>query len=85
MGKEFIADRPEIERELKAAIKTVARHMRIFLSRKNRIEYERKRIDLFAKYLPKVAKFSTELAGKKRIPDIEPLLRSVRRHGQKED
>jgi DNA topoisomerase-6 subunit B len=85
VGKEFIADRPEIEREIKAAIKTVARYMRIFLSRKNRIEHERKRIDLFAKYLPKVAKFSTELAGKKKTPDIEPLLRSIRRYGKKED
>jgi DNA topoisomerase-6 subunit B len=85
VGKEFIADRPEIEREIKAAIKTVARHMRIFLSRKNRIEYERKRINLFARYLPKVAKFSTELAGKRKIPDIEPLMRSMKRYGEKED
>lgn len=85
VGKEFIADRPEIEREIKAAIKTVARHMRIFLSRKNRIEHERKRIDLFGRYLPQIAKFSTELAGKKKIPDIQPLLRSIRRYGQKED
>ena len=85
VGKEFIADRPEIEREIKAAIKTVARHLRIFLSRKNRIEYERKRIDLFATYLPQVAKFSTELAGKRKMPNIDPLLRSIRRYGEKED
>ena len=85
VGKEFIADRPEIEREIKAAIKTVARYMRIFLSRKSRIEYERKRINLFERYLPKVAKFSTELAGKRKTPNIEPLLRSMRRYGKKEE
>lgn len=85
VGKEFIADRPEIEREIKAAIKSVARHLRIFLSKKISIEYERRRIDLFSKYMPKVAKFSTDLAGKKKVPDIKPLMRSIRRYGEKED
>jgi len=85
VGKESIADRPEIEREIKAAIKSVSRHLRVYLSRKLRIEHEKKRIDLFSRYLPKVAKFSTDLAGKRKVPDIEPLLRSMRRYGKKED
>jgi len=85
VGKEFIADRPEIEREVKTAIKNVARRLRLFLSKKISIEYERKRIDLFSRYLPKVAKFSTDLAGKRKVPDIKPLLRSIGRYGEKED
>lgn len=77
VGKEFIADRPDVEREVLNAIREVARRLSIFLSRKQHLERERKRLDVFSKYLPKIASFSTRLAKKKKEPDVRSLLRSV--------
>lgn len=79
VGKEFIADRPEVEQEILRGIRNVSRRLRLFLSKKISIERERKRLNVFAKYLPKIATFSTELAGKDEEPDIQPLLRSIDR------
>jgi len=74
VGKEFIADRPEIEREILNCIRSIARNLSKYLSRIEKHERDKKRIDLFKRYLPKIARFSTELAGRKKIPDIEPLI-----------
>jgi DNA topoisomerase-6 subunit B len=79
VGKEFIADLPEVEKEIRNGLNGIARRLSKFLSRKISVEYERKRQSVFAAYLPKIAKFSTDLSGKRRVPDIEPLLRSLRR------
>lgn len=85
VGKEFIADRPEVEEAILRGIREAARRLRRFLSRKMSIEHERRRIGIFSRYLPKIARFSTELAGKKKTPDIKPLLRSLRKYGEKEE
>ncbi|UCH02658.1 MAG: DNA topoisomerase VI subunit B [Candidatus Bathyarchaeota archaeon] len=77
VGKEFIADRPEIEREIKNGINNVARRLSRYLSKKISIAYQKQRVNIFQKYLPKIAQFSTKLAGKKKIPNIEPLVRSM--------
>jgi DNA topoisomerase-6 subunit B len=79
VGKEFIADRPEVRREILNGIRGAARKLRRFLTRKEHVARERRRLSVFSKYLPKIAQFSTELAGKKETPDIETLLRSVRK------
>ena len=84
VGKEFIADRPEIEHEILNALREVARQLRLYLSRKNYMEKERKRLDIFSKYLPKIASFSTKLADKVKEPDIESLLKGLRKHGTEE-
>lgn len=78
VGKEFIADRPEVKKEVLNAIREVARSMQHYLSRQEHVERERKRLNVFAKYLPKIARFSTDLAGKEKLPDIEQLLQSVK-------
>ncbi|HKZ94887.1 MAG TPA: DNA topoisomerase VI subunit B [Candidatus Bathyarchaeia archaeon] len=78
VGKEFIADRPEIKREILNAIRDAARDIQHFLSRRENVERERKRLSTFSKYLPKIAQFSTELAKKKYPPDISKLLKSVK-------
>jgi hypothetical protein len=49
------------------------------------VDKERKRLSIFGKYLPKIAQFSTTLAGKERLPDIEKLLKSVQKYGAEED
>jgi len=87
VGKEFIADRPEVEREIKNGINSVARRLAIFLTRKISVEHERKRIDIFSRYLPKVARFSSELAGEPTKQDsdyekmVKPLLHSLMKFG----
>jgi DNA topoisomerase-6 subunit B len=80
VGKEFIADRPEVEHEILNAIREVARQLSIYLSRKEYMEREMKRLDVFSKYLPKIASFSTKLSRKGEEPDVKPLLRSVRKY-----
>ncbi len=85
VGKEFIADREEVQNEILNAIREVARDLSLFLSKKIHIERERKRLDIFQKYLPKIASFSTKLAGKKKQPDVKPLIRSVLRYETTEE
>ncbi len=85
VGKEFIADRGEVKREVANALREVARQLQHFLSRREHVDKERKRLSIFGKYLPKIAQFSTTLAGKERLPDIEKLLKSVQKYGAEED
>lgn len=84
VGKEFIADRPEIRREVANELREVARQLQHFLSKREHVDREKKRLSIFAKYLPKIAQFSSILAGKERLPDIEKLLRSVQKFGAEE-
>ena len=84
VGKEFISDRPEVRREIANGLREVARQIQLFLSKREHVDKERKRLGLFSKYLPRIAEFSTQLAGKKRRLDIEKLLASVRKHGSEE-
>jgi len=79
VGKEFIADRPEVKREVLNGIREVARELQHFLSRREHVERERRRLSVFSKYLPKIAQFSTELAGREEPPNIERLLESVKK------
>ncbi|MHC1589669.1 MAG: DNA topoisomerase VI subunit B [Candidatus Hecatellaceae archaeon] len=76
VGKEFMADVPEIEREILNGVRDAVRDLSLFLSKKIAVEREKQRLDIFEKYLPKIARFSAELAGRK-PPDIKPLLKSV--------
>ncbi len=88
VGKEFIADRPEVAREIKNAISSVARKLAIFLTRKISVEHEKRRVDVFARYLPKIAKFSADLAGEQQkteseyVEMVKPLLRSLVKYGK---
>jgi DNA topoisomerase-6 subunit B len=85
VGKEFIADRPEVRSEILNGIREVARRLQTFLTKREHVEKERKRLSVFSKYLPKIARFSTDLAGKSEEPDIEKLLKSVRKHEEEGD
>jgi len=83
VGKEFIADRPEVKREIANALREAARRLRRFLTRKEYVRRERIRLNIFNRYLPKIAQFSTQLAGKNEFPDVKRLLKSVRKYGEK--
>ena len=84
VGKEFISDRPEVRREEANAMREVARQLQHFLARQEHVHNEKKRLGIFSKYLPKIAEFSTTLAGETRKPDIEKLLKSVQKYGAEE-
>jgi len=84
VGKEFISDRLEIRREVANALREVARKIHHFMSKREHVDKERKRISIFAKYLPRIAEFSTNLAGKETRPDIKKLITSVRKYGKEE-
>jgi DNA topoisomerase-6 subunit B len=79
VGKEFIADRPEVKSEILNGIREVARRLQTFLTKREHVAKERRRLSVFSKYLPKIAKFSTDLAGKQEEPNIELLLKNVRK------
>jgi DNA topoisomerase-6 subunit B len=85
VGKEFIADRPEVKSEILNGIREVARRLQMFLAKREHRAKEKKRLSVFSKYLPKIARFSTELAGKTEEPDIELLLKSVRKYEEEGD
>lgn len=77
VGKEYMADQPEVEKEVTNAIRTAARSLRLYIARSIRVARERRRLDIFNKYLPKIAEFSTKLSERGEQPDIEPLLQVV--------
>ena len=56
VGKESVDDVPEIEQELRNALREAARRLRDYLLKKKREEEARRRIVTFMKYAPEVAK-----------------------------
>lgn len=75
VGKEYIADRPEIEREITSGLRTVARELSKYLSRQRAIGEERRRINVFEKYLPMIARFLANTCGHRKVPDVSRLIR----------
>ncbi|MBS7648289.1 DNA topoisomerase VI subunit B [Candidatus Bathyarchaeota archaeon] len=75
VGKEYIADRPEIEREIINGLRTVARELSKYLSRQRAIVEERKRVNVFEKYLPMIARYLANTCGYKKPPDVSHLVR----------
>ena len=73
-GKENVADRQEIERELRLALQFLSRKLASFMSKRGQAEMAKKRANLYAKYIPLIAEFCTELAGKKKEPDFQKIL-----------
>ncbi|MBN2336714.1 DNA topoisomerase VI subunit B [Candidatus Bathyarchaeota archaeon] len=76
VGKEYMADQPAVEKEVTNAIREAARGVRAYINRRFRMARERRRLNIFAKFLPKIAEFSSKLA-EKDVPNIDPLLSVV--------
>ncbi len=74
VGKENVADRAEIERELRLALQFLSRKLSAYMSKKGQAEMAKKRANLYSKYLPLIAQFCTELAGKKKEPNYKKML-----------
>ncbi|WP_268541297.1 DNA topoisomerase VI subunit B [Candidatus Nitrosotenuis cloacae] len=77
VGKENVADRPEIEKELKLALQFLARKLSAYMSKKGLAEIEKKRSNLYQKYLPLIAQFATELAAKPKEPAYKKLIKDL--------
>ena len=75
-GKENVADRQEIERELRLALQFLSRKLSSFMSKRGQAEMAKKRANLYAKYIPMIAEFCTELSGKKKEPNYKKMLQS---------
>ena len=73
-GKENVADRQEIERELRLALQFLSRKLAAYMSKRGQAEMAKKRANLYAKYIPMIAQFCTELAGKKKEPNYQQIL-----------
>jgi DNA topoisomerase-6 subunit B len=84
VGKEFIADRAEVRREIANELREVSRQLQRFLSKREHVDREKKRLSIFAKYLPKIAQFSSTLAGKEKLPNVDKLIKSVQKYGAEE-
>jgi len=77
VGKEYMADQPEVEREITNALRGAARALRLYIARSIRIAHEKRRLNIFGKYLPKIAEFSAKLSDRETPPDVRPLLAAV--------
>ena len=75
VGKENVADRPEIERELRLALQFLSRKLSGYMSKKGQAEMAKKRANLYSKYLPLVAQFCTELSGNKKEPNYKKMIK----------
>ena len=75
VGKEIIADRPEVSKEILNGIREVTRQLERYLSRKEIVKKQVKRVDVFSLYLPKIAEFSAKLGGRSVSPDTNRLYR----------
>ncbi len=80
LGKEFIADIPEIEKEIKAAVRVLLRKLTKYAIGKERQRRLKRKIEIYKRYLGKIAEFSTKLVEKEEPPDISRLLRVVREY-----
>jgi len=76
VGKEYLADRIEVEREIKNAIREVLRKVYTYLSHKGSLEMVKRKTNIYSHFLPLIAKFSQELAGADILPRYKKLLES---------
>ncbi|MCD6488442.1 MAG: DNA topoisomerase VI subunit B [Desulfurococcales archaeon] len=74
VGKESVADVPEIEKELRLALREVARKLRIYLSKKIREEEKKRRIIVLARYIPEVARNLAIIASNGKGDKVDGIL-----------
>ena len=75
VGKEMLADQPEVRREILNGIREVARQLRRYMSRRERVRRQVRRLSIFSRFLPKIAEFSAGLVGLEKSPNIDKLYR----------
>ncbi|MHA1238827.1 MAG: DNA topoisomerase VI subunit B [Candidatus Odinarchaeia archaeon] len=76
VGKEFIADIPEVEHELNMALLDCARQVKSYFSSIDKDRVQSKRRNILSKYLSKIIEFSAKLAEKEPL-DAERIIKRV--------
>ncbi|MDV3292761.1 MAG: DNA topoisomerase VI subunit B [Nitrososphaerales archaeon] len=84
VGKEYIADRPEIEREIRNAAREALRRLGLYLSKMETRQAVQRKMNIYGKYLPLIAKFSAGLANQKRMPRYHKLIGEGEKAGEAE-
>ena len=74
VGKESIADVPEIEKEIISAIREVARRLKLYLSKKRKEIEEAEKAVTIAKYIPEVAQALAKIVDSINSDNIESRL-----------
>ncbi|MEM3671137.1 MAG: DNA topoisomerase VI subunit B [Thermoprotei archaeon] len=67
-GKEYVADREEVRREMKLAFRECSRELKVYLSRKIHAQHAHQRTEKMSQYLALLAKYSSALSEQKPIP-----------------
>jgi DNA topoisomerase-6 subunit B len=75
VGKEFLADQVEVEKEITNAIREAARDLRIFISRSVKMERQKHRLNIFVSTRHRGVFLSS---GRRRMPSVK-LLDGIRR------
>ncbi|MEM2542764.1 MAG: hypothetical protein QXR35_04805, partial [Candidatus Korarchaeum sp.] len=83
VGKEFIANVPEVAREIELGLRECARELRLFLGRKRKKEMLLKRYELFKMYYELISLVLEEILGKR--PPVEKLVEKVRGTGEEDE
>lgn len=83
VGKEFIANVPEVAREIELGLRECARELRLFLGRKRKKEMLLKRYELFKMYYELISWVLEEILGKR--PPVEKLVERVRGMGEEDE
>jgi DNA topoisomerase-6 subunit B len=79
VGKESIADVPEIETEIRNGIREVARRLRSYLSKKRREEELARRAYSIIKYIPEISRSLSTIVADGNSKNIEEKLLSIAR------
>ncbi len=72
-----MADQPAVEKEVTNAIREASRGVRSYISRRTRLQREKRRLNIFNNYLPVIAEFAMRLSESKELPNVAPLLKAV--------
>lgn len=78
-SKEAVASYPEIQREMRLALQAVGRKLAIFVRRRQRVQQEGQRRQIFLRYLGEVATAVHEINGTDREQLYEQLLKVAKR------
>ncbi|MCE8423654.1 MAG: DNA topoisomerase VI subunit B [Candidatus Methanoperedens sp.] len=75
-SKEAIADVPEVVAEIELALKEVARHLKSYLSRQDKLILRREKEEIIQKILPRIATKVGEIL-ERPTPDIMPVVAKI--------
>jgi DNA topoisomerase-6 subunit B len=81
-GKEYVADREEVRREMRLSFRECARELKIYLSKKTYQQHVYQRAERMLEYLSLLSKYSSALSSKPQVPK-EQLLKIVNNNGEK--